>query len=82
MALKLIIKKMGIENFLEENVWLLILSLLTMPIKGFALWYSSRLSQKWWFIGLFVTNTLGILDLVYIFFIARKYKVESKEEIV
>lgn len=73
---------MDINIFFEENMWLIVLSLATMPIKGFALWYSSRLSQKWWFIILFVTNTLGILDLIYIFFIAKKYKVESKEEIV
>lgn len=73
---------MGIDQFLEENMWILYLSILTMPIKGFAIWYSSRLSQKWWFIILFISNTFGILDLIYIFFIARKYRVESKEEIV
>jgi hypothetical protein len=73
---------MEIETFLKENTWILVLSLATMPIKGFSLWYSSRLSQKWWFIILFISNTFGILDLIYIFFIARKYRVESKEEIV
>lgn len=73
---------MGIDEFLAQYMWVVYLSLATMPIKGFALWYSSRLSQKWWFIALFVTSTLGILDLIYILFVARKYKVESKEEIV
>lgn len=73
---------MDINTFLEENIWILVLSLATMPIKGFALWYSSRLSQKWWFIILFISNTLGILDLIYILFIAKKYKVESKEETI
>ncbi len=69
------------EQFLAGNSWLLFLALITLPIKGFALWYSARLSQKWWFIILFLSSTLGILDLIYIFFIARKYKVESKENI-
>ena len=73
---------MDINTFLEENIWILVLSLATMPIKGFALWYSSRLSQKWWFIILFISNTLGILDLIYILFIAKNYKVESKEETI
>jgi hypothetical protein len=61
------------------NPWLITLALLTMPIKGFALWYSARLSQKWWFIILFITSTLGILDLIYIFGVAKRYKVESKD---
>ena len=70
---------MEIEQFLADNIWLLVISIATMPIKGFALWYSSRLSQKWWFIILFLTNTLGILDIIYIFFVARKYKVETNQ---
>lgn len=70
---------MQVDQFLSQNSWLLFFSLATLPIKGFALWYSSRLSQKWWFIFLFISSTLGILDLIYIFFIARKYKVETKE---
>ncbi len=68
------------ENLLLENTWLILLVILTTPIKGFALWYSARLSQKWWFIILLISSTLGILDLIYILFVARKYKVESKEE--
>lgn len=62
-------------------LYLLFLSLATMPIKGLALWKASRLSQKLWFIILLVVNTIGILDLIYIFFVARKYKIETKEEI-
>ncbi|MEK7062610.1 MAG: DUF5652 family protein [Patescibacteria group bacterium] len=58
---------------------LLILSLLTLPVKAVALWKAARIDQKWWFAALFITNTFGILDFIYIFFIAKKYKVESKE---
>lgn len=61
------------------NNELLLLSLLTLPVKAVALWQASRIGQKWWFIALFVTNTFAILDFIYIFFIARKYQVESKE---
>ncbi len=62
------------------NNELLLLSLLTLPVKAVALWHASRLSQKWWFTILFITNTFAILDFIYIFFIARKYKVESVEK--
>jgi hypothetical protein len=58
---------------------LLLLSLLTLPVKAVALWYASRRDQKWWFAVLFISNTFAILDFIYIFFIARKTKVESRE---
>lgn len=35
--------------------------------KGFALWIAARESKKWWFIPLFVVNTAGILEIIYIF---------------
>ena len=70
---------MQIEQFLNQNGWILALSIATLPIKACALWQASRISQKWWFIALFVSNTFGILDLAYILLIAHKYKVETKE---
>lgn len=47
--------------------------------KGIALWKSARLSHKWWFVIIIVANTVGILEIIYIFFVARKYSVETKE---
>jgi hypothetical protein len=47
--------------------------------KGIALWKSARLSHKRWFIVMLVINTFGILEIFYIFFIARKYTVETIE---
>ena len=45
---------------------LLVVALWTIVLKGFALWYSARGSQKGWFIVLIVVNTLGILEIVYL----------------
>ena len=45
--------------FAVARVW-------TVVLKGFALWYSARAGQKWWFIALLVVNTLGILEIVYL----------------
>lgn len=39
--------------------------------KGFALWFAAKRDEKWWFIAFLVINTLGILEIVYIFFIAK-----------
>ena len=45
---------------------LVVLTLWTIVLKGFALWHSARASQKWWFIALLVINTVGILEIVYL----------------
>jgi len=47
--------------------------------KGFALWRSAGLRQKYWFIAILIINTLGLLEIFYLFVIARKYKVEVVE---
>lgn len=38
-----------------------------LPWKGVALWRAARNSHKWWFIALFLLNTLAILEIIYIF---------------
>ncbi len=53
-----------------------------LPWKGVALWKAAQLSHMRWFIALLVLNTFGILEIIYIFFVARKYKVEVKEEVI
>jgi hypothetical protein len=36
------------------------------------MWVAARRGDKWWFIILMVVSTLGILDMIYIFGIAKK----------
>lgn len=40
--------------------------------KGCSLWIASKNNQKWWFLALLIINTLGILELIFIFFVAKK----------
>ena len=47
--------------------------------KGCSLWIAAKSDQKWWFLALLVINTLGILELIYIFFVAKKKWVDIKE---
>ncbi len=51
----------------------------TLIWKGIALWKAAQLSHKKWFIAILVLNTFAILDIIYIFFIAKKYTVETVE---
>ncbi len=48
--------------------------------KGVALWRAAGLRHKYWFIAILVINTLGILEIIYYFLVARKYKVEVVEK--
>jgi len=39
--------------------------------KGLALWHSARRGQYWWFLILLVVNTLGILEIIYLFAVTK-----------
>lgn len=40
--------------------------------KGIALWKAARNASKPWFIVLLVLNTVGILEIIYIFYFSKK----------
>ncbi len=43
--------------------------------KGLALWHAARRGQYWWFLILLVVNTFGILEIIYLFLVAKlKFK--------
>ena len=48
--------------------------------KGFALWKSAELRQRYWFIAILVVNTFGVLEIIYLFLVAKNYKVEVVEQ--
>ena len=65
----------SLELFFQQNVWVLVLAMLwVLPWKGYALWSAAQLRHKWWFIILLIVNTLAILDIIYIFAVAKKGK--------
>ena len=39
--------------------------------KGLALWHSGRRGQPWWVVMLLVVNTVGILEIVYLFAVLK-----------
>ena len=39
--------------------------------KALALWHSAQKGQYWWFLVLVFVNTLGILEIIYLFAIAK-----------
>lgn len=49
----------------------IILLIWTVIWKGSALWKSARKSHKAWFIVLLIVNTLGILEILYVFWFSE-----------
>lgn len=64
-------------DFFLNNSWLIIVLLLwTLPWKGAALWKAVKQNSVPWFVILLVVNTLGLLEIFYIF-IFSKYRKEA-----
>lgn len=63
---------------LTDNALLTIIILLqlwTLPWKGMALWKAAKSGNHKWFIALLVINTIGILEIIYLFFIGPRVKI-------
>lgn len=43
----------------------------TLFWKGMALWHAGRRHQPVWFVVLLLVNTLGILEIAYLFFVLK-----------
>jgi len=49
-----------------------VLAIWTLVWKGLALWRAAQNKSKPWFIVLLLVNTVGILEIAYIFFFSKK----------
>ena len=58
-------------------LWVTLAIIWTFAWKGMALWRASGLKQKGWFVAILLLNTLGILDIIYLYIITRKRQVEN-----
>jgi len=71
MALETLLTQLP-APFAGIPVWAIVLLMIwTFAWKGVALWKSARLSQPIWFVILLVVNTMGILEILYIFIFSR-----------
>lgn len=59
----------GIGAF--AGFWLFLIIVWSFIWKGWALWLSARNGSKGWFIALLIINTLGILEILYIFVFSK-----------
>ncbi len=60
------------------GIGVLILAIWTIPWKIYAAWTAAKHGHKKWFVAVVLLNTASILELIYIFKIAKKSWVEVK----
>lgn len=70
------------EDLFVQFPWLYyVLHIWSLSWKGLALWLAARKKDKWWFVAILLLNTVGILEIFYIF-AKRKYKFEFLKKLV
>lgn len=65
----------AIIQFFTQNQWVSTFVIFwVLPWKGWALWRAAQRCQKIWFVVLLVLNTIGILEILYIFVFSKNKK--------
>jgi len=68
----------NLQAYFLTMLWLIPLMIWSVIWKGIALWKSARNGSKPWFIVMFILNTAGILEILYIFVFGKKKGKKSK----
>ena len=55
----------------DPLTFLVLVALWSVLWKGLSLWHAGRRGQTWWFAILLVVNTLGLLEIIYLFGILK-----------
>jgi len=57
----------------SQQLWFLIpLVIWSLIWKGWALWKAARADSKPWFTALLIINTVGVLEILYIFVFSKR----------
>lgn len=59
---------------------MLVLIVWTLYWKYKALWYAAKHDHKWWFIAVLVINTMGILEILYLYYFSKRMDMPAHEE--
>jgi hypothetical protein len=68
----------GAGMFPSQQLWFLVpLVIWSLIWKGWALWKAAKAGSKPWFVVLLIVNTVGILEILYIFVFGKEKKTRS-----
>lgn len=63
----------NIVSTIHNTPWLFALIVVwSITWKAIATWHAARNSQLGWFIALFIINTAGVLEIIYLAFFRKK----------
>ncbi|SCM83754.1 conserved hypothetical protein [uncultured Sporomusa sp.] len=63
----------SILSTFQYNPWLLaVITVWSITWKAIATWHAARNSQLGWFIALFIINTIGVLEIIYLVFFSKR----------
>ncbi|HLD17802.1 MAG TPA: DUF5652 family protein [Patescibacteria group bacterium] len=65
------------DSWLQQNPLATLFLLWSLPWKGAALWKAARQGEKVWFVVLLLLQTVGVLEILYLF-VFSKMKKEPK----
>jgi len=61
-----------LPSIIQAHPIIMVLAIIwTLPWKGVALWKAANKKSIWWFIALLIFNTLGVLEILYIFIFSK-----------
>jgi len=56
----------------QQLIYAILIGVWSLVWKSFALWKAAGQKDKVWFVALIILNTLGILDILYIFVFSKR----------
>jgi len=67
----------GIFAGIFFGLFMLALVIWTIYWKYQAIWYAVKHDHKWWFIAFLVINTVGILEILYLYIFSKKMDIPA-----
>jgi len=62
------------------GMWLLPVAIWSVIWKGLALWKAAQRGSKIWFVALLVVNTVGVLEILYLYVFTKKTSSTEEEK--
>ncbi|GEM_PF-515011 len=63
-----------------QSILMAVLILWSIPWKGVALWRAAKRGQTVWFIAFLILNTVGLLEILYIFIFSKMKDMEAQSQ--
>lgn len=72
------------DLLIKQGGWIMVVVAIALGLwslfwKYCAVWTAAKRGQKWWLFIVLILNTVGILEIIYIFFVAKKKWSDIKE---